>query len=159
MLKNINYKDDPLYNEKITNSSSYDELEFIWKTGEHCKNCDDCKERDGVIKTYKGWEEIGMPFSKILACAPNNECDCAMHAIDDYGHEDIFGNKYEVEYFDMDGNKVKFDDENQRTHIGYSDGNNIYRLDDNNKQYIAKDINMVIEEDYAGNQDTSNCGD
>ena len=83
MLKNINYKDDPLYNEKITNSPSYDELEFIWETGEYCKSCKDCKSRDGEIKTYKGWEEIGMPFSKILACAPNNECDCEMHAYDE----------------------------------------------------------------------------
>ena len=142
-IKNINYKDDPLYNEKINNSSSYDELEFIWKTGEHCNNCDDCKERDGVIKTYKGWEEIGMPFSKILACAPNNECDCAMYAIENYGHKDLYGNKYEVEYFDMDGNKVKFDDENQRTHRGYSDENNVYRLDDNNRQYIGKDPSKI----------------
>ena len=74
-MKNINYKEDPLYNKKLTNSPYYDETEFIWETGEYCKNCKDCKDRDGEIKTYKGWEEIGMPFSKILACSLNDMCD------------------------------------------------------------------------------------
>ena len=87
MLKNINYKDDPLYNEKRTNSPYYDEVKFMWKTGEYCKSCEDCKNRDGVVKTYKGWEEIGMPYSKILDCAPNNECDCTWEPI----HDDMEG--------------------------------------------------------------------
>ena len=82
-MKNINYKDDPLYNEKLTNSPYYDETEFIWETGDYCKNCKDCKDRDGIIKTYKGWEEIGMPFSKILACSKDDTCDCEMHSYDE----------------------------------------------------------------------------
>ena len=44
-MKNINYKEDPLYNEKLTNSPYYDETEFIWETGEYCKNCKDCKDK------------------------------------------------------------------------------------------------------------------
>ena len=91
MIKNINYKDDPLYNEKITNSSNYDEVKFIWITGDYCSNCEDCKDRNDVIKTYKGWEEIGMPFSKILACSLNDMCDCAMHPYDEgFNGEELF---------------------------------------------------------------------
>tara|TARA_B110000116_G_scaffold244997_1_gene235797 strand:+ start:1400 stop:1627 length:228 start_codon:yes stop_codon:yes gene_type:complete len=32
-----------------------------------------------------------MPFSKILACAPNEECDCEMHPYDEgFNGEELF---------------------------------------------------------------------
>ena len=39
-----------------------------------CADCHECLERDGIVKTYKQWEKIGMPGSNKLSC----DCGCGI---------------------------------------------------------------------------------
>ena len=81
---------------------SHDDKLFKWVTvpGHHCGDdnpeydgephrgvCSDCQKRNGMIKTHKEWEEIGLPGDERLMCEPHEKtdwgCYCVLDIIED----------------------------------------------------------------------------
>ena len=84
-------KDDPTYDEKSSNHPLADETYFEWRLNQpeynpndeiydDCTNCDECESRNGKVKSYKEWEAIGVPMSKMLPCG--DDCSCGMRLVD-----------------------------------------------------------------------------
>ena len=83
--KQYKLEEDPTYHEKLSKHPDMDVIEFEWKLNtpydedypdDYCKDCPECKGRDGQVKTYKEWEKIGLPMSNLLPCS--GKCSCSM---------------------------------------------------------------------------------
>ena len=84
-LEEYKLEEDPTYHEYCSNHPLANEIEFEWQLNtpidedypdDYCKDCPECKKRSGQVKTYKGWEKIGLPMSNLLPCGDN--CSCSM---------------------------------------------------------------------------------
>lgn len=53
---------------------------WIWISVEDANRCEDCAERDGEVKTWAEWEELGLPGMGTTVC--DWRCRCSLEPAD-----------------------------------------------------------------------------